>query len=134
MPANTNPIFVGTPKRPSVRTATANTNRNGSTGTYYTLFTAGANGSFFKGFRACAEVDTGNGAIRLFVQRAGAGNVELTKEWVVPATTFSAGITPLPQIEYFPEDGIMLEAGDVVKVSTHLSEAWGCSLECGGDL
>ena len=133
MAAGTTPIFVATPRSPAVRFATANTNRDGSTGTYGTLFTASANGAFFKGCRFTAEANTTAGAVRLFVQDAGAGNVEMILEVIVPATTFSAGVTPVWSYEWYPEGGIMLSASSVVKVNTHIGETFSASLVGGGD-
>lgn len=133
MAAGTTPIFVTTPKHPSVRIATANTNRDGSTGTYGTLFTAGSDGSFFKGFRWMAEGNTTAGAIRLFLQDGGSGNVELIYEAVVPLVTFSAGVTPVASGDWFPDGGIVLSANTVVKVSTNASETFSCWLEGGGN-
>jgi len=133
MAANTSPIFVLTPKHPMVRISTANTNRDGSTGTYGTLCTAGTNGSFYKGFRWQAEGNTTAGAIRLFLQDGGAGNIEMIYEAVVPATTFAAGTTPVASGEWYPAGGIVLSASTVVKVNTHVAETFSCSLEGGGD-
>lgn len=132
MPAGTAPIFVTTPKRPSVRIATANPNRDGSTGTYATLFTAGSNGSFFKAVRVIAEGTVTAGIVRIFIQKAGAGNFELYKEVPVIATTPSASVEVFTA-EYQPSEGLVLEAGDVIKCSTHNSETLAVSLEGGGD-
>lgn len=131
--ANVNPIFVLTPRSPAVRISTANTNRDGTTGTYGTLFTAGSNGCEFAGFRWIAEVNTTAGAVRLFRQDGGSGNVELLYEAVVPAVTFSAGVTPVAQGEWYPPGGIRGSAGTVFKTSTHIGEAIATSLEGGGD-
>jgi len=131
--AGTTPIFVATPRSPMVRYSTANTNRDGATGTYGTLFTAGSNGAFFPGWRTTAEGNTTAGAVRLFQQDAGSGNVEMLKELVVPAVTFSAGATPVWEGEWYPPAGIMLSASTVVKVSTHVGETFASKLEGGGD-
>lgn len=131
--AGTTPIFIATPRSPMVRFSTANTNRDGSTGTYGTLFTAGSNGSFFPGFRVTAEGNTTAGAVRLFQQDAGAGNIEMLKEIIVPAVTFVAGTTPVFEAEWYPQGGIMLSASTVTKVSTHIGETFAAKLEGGGD-
>lgn len=133
MAAGTTPIFIDTPRAPGCRASVANTNRDGSTGTYETLFTAGADGAFFQAFRWCAEGTTTAGFIRLYVQETGAGNVELIHEAPVPATTPVAGTTPVAQGEWYPPGGIMLDAGAVVKVSTQIGEPFGCFLLGGGD-
>ena len=133
MAAGTTPIFALVPKHPAVRFNTANTNRDGSTGTYGTLYTAGTNGSLFKGFRWMAEGNTTAGAIRLYLQDGGAGNVEMVYETVVPATTFAVGVTPAISGEWYPIGGIVLSASTVVKVSTHIGETFSAWLEGGGD-
>jgi hypothetical protein len=135
MAANTSPIFVGTPILPQVRIAAANVGLDGSgtPGTdIYTLFTSGANGSFFKGFRYKAEVTTTAGMIRLFVQKGGAGNIELLQEMTVAAVVASATV-PAADGEYLPANGIALEAGDVVWVTTENAETFSCWLIGGGD-
>ncbi len=131
--AGTTPIFVATPKSPNVRFATANTNRDGSTGTYGTLATVGSNGAFYKGIRFTAEGNTTAGAVRMFVQDGGSGNVEMKKEIVVPATTFSAGATPVWEGEWYPPGGLQFSANSVIKVNTHIGETFSAFLESGGD-
>lgn len=131
MAANTAAIFIETPKAPKVRISTANTARDG-TGTLGTLYTAGADGSFFKGFRFQAEGTTTAGVIRLFIQTAGAGNHELKREMLVSAVTPTTAVEATSG-EWYPAFGIMLGAGDVVSVSTHNAEAFSCWLEAGGD-
>ena len=133
MAAGNLPIFIATPKHPSVRISTANTNRDGATGTYGTLYTVGANGAFFQGFRWAAEGNTTAGAIRLFLQDGGAGNVEMIYETVVAAVTFVVGTTPVAQGEWYPVGGIMLAASTVVKCSTQIGETFSCWLEGGGE-
>lgn len=131
MASNTVPIFIATPKAPAVRVSTANTNRDGS-GTLGTLFTAGADGAFFKGFRWQAEGTTTAGVIRLYIQAAGAGNNELKAEFLVAAATASVTVAAVSG-EWYPPAGIVLGAGDIVKVSTHIGEAFSCWLESGGN-
>jgi hypothetical protein len=130
---NNDPIMIGTPRSPSVRVSTANTNRDGATGTYGTLFTAGAAGAFFPGWRWAAEGTTTAGFVRLFRQDAGSGNVELLKEMVVPAVTPAVGVTPAVEGEWYPPAGIMLSASSVLKCSTQIGEPFGCFMEGGGD-
>jgi len=130
MAAGLTPIFVLVPKSPAVRFATANTARDG-TGTLGTLFTAGADGAFFKGFRWQSEGVTTAGVIRLFIQAAGAGNFELKREMLVSAVTPSTTLEAASG-EWYPTAGIILAAGDVVKVSTHNAETFSAWLEGGG--
>jgi hypothetical protein len=132
MAAGTTPIFVLTPKCPSVRISTANTNRDGATGTYGTLYTAGSNGAFFKGIRVQAEGTTTAGVVRIFRQAGGTGNVELLKEMLILAVTPSASVEAA-SAEWFPSAGIVLDASGVLKVSTHNAETFGVHAEAGGD-
>ncbi len=131
MSAGTSAIFVTTPKAPAVRIASANTARDGS-GTLGTLYTAGSAGAFFKGFRYQAEGTTTVGVIRIFIQAAGVGNFELKREMLVAAVTPSTTVEATSG-EWYPAAGIMLGAGDVVKVGTHNAETFSCWLEAGGD-
>ena len=131
MAAGTTPIFVLTPKHPTVRIATANTNRDG-TGTLGTVFTAGSNGAFFRGVRVQSEATTTAGVVRLYIQAAGAGNNELIKELMITAVTPSASVEAT-SIEWYPSGGMVLAATDVLKASTHNAETFSVWAEGGGD-
>jgi len=131
MAANTSPIYVGTPKDPQVRISTANTNRDG-TGTLGTVYTAGANGAFFKGLRIQAEGTTVADAVRLFIQNGGAGNNELIKECIIPAVTPSDTVEAT-SYEWYPPGGIQLAASSVFKASTDQGNTYSVSLTGGGD-
>jgi len=139
MSANINAIFVGTPKMPSVRNPTANTNRDGATGTYTSLYTAGSAGSFFRGVRI--QYDTAPVAgdvVRLFYQPSG-GTLYLLKEIVIPANnpgTSGSGSPPTQEIashEWLPPTGIMMGASDVLKVTTDQGKGNIVYLIGGGD-
>lgn len=98
------------------------------------MFTAGADGAFFKGIEWASEEDaTAANCIRVFVQDAGAGNVELRYEIIIPATTFAAGTTPTAQGSYFPPGGIMLSGASVVKTNLHATDVVAVALVGGGD-
>lgn len=131
MPANTVQIHVEVPKSPQVRISVANTARDG-TGTLGTVYTAGADGSFFKGLRVQAEVTTTADAVRIFVQIGGAGNNELVKEIIIPAVTPSTTVEAA-SYEWFPPAGMQLGAGDIVKASTDQGLTYNVRLHGGGD-
>jgi hypothetical protein len=131
MAAGVDPIFVDTPKHPQVRIATANTGRDGA-GTLGTLYTAGADGAFFRGIRVQAEGTTTAGVVRIFIQALGAGNNELIKELIIPAVTPSTTVEAA-SIEWYPEGGIVLAGTDVLKASTHNAETFGVHAMGGGD-
>ncbi len=132
MSAGTNQIFVATPKAPKCRLTAANTARDGTGSNLVTLYTAGANGAFFLGFRYNGEGTTTAGVIRIFVQTAAAGNIELLREMLTTAATPSATVA-VASDEWYPASGIVLGAGDVVTVGTHNAETFSCWLMGGGD-
>lgn len=89
MAVTATPIFVQTPKNASVAlTATGNTNVDGTTGTYTTLMTAGANGSKIERIRL---VCTGTVAekVRIFI------GGKLFQEVLFAAVTPSNTVTSL---------------------------------------
>lgn len=68
MAVTATPIFVQTPKNASVQlTATGNTNVDGTTGTYTTVMTAGANGSKIERIRITTVGTTVADKVRLFI-------------------------------------------------------------------
>ena len=139
MAAGTTAVFVLVPKRPQGRISTANTARDG-TGTIGTVYTAGSNGSFFKGIHVQPEVAIPNGdVVRIFNQVAGSGNNELLLEIridiKVPQTS-AAGTPPfdvLPSVDVVLPMGLVLGAGDVLKASTDQGKTYSIALEGGGD-
>lgn len=122
----TYPQYVGTPKSPSVAISTANTNTDGTTGTYGTLMTAGASGSRIDKISIKATGATTAGMVRLFVDSA------LYKEFDIQPNTPS-GTNRTFGIEYVFDGGLVLQAGSVVKVSTHNAEAFRVAVVNGGD-
>ena len=91
MPPNTTPVFTLTPHISSARTATANTNRDG-TGTLATVATGQANGTRID--RVTIEgtgASTTPGMVRFYLDD-GAGNIRLIKEIPVTAATPSATV------------------------------------------
>lgn|SRR3990167_2103923 len=133
MAAGTTPIFVDSPLSPTGRLTTANTARDGSTGTYVALVVAGADGAKYSGFRWISEEDaTANNAVRLFLYN-GAGNDELLYEGIVPSTTYSSGVTPVPSGGYYPDEGIVLGPSDELTSSVHATDTFGIHMVGGGD-
>jgi hypothetical protein len=120
------PQYVGTPKSPSALISTANTNRDGTTGTYGTVMTAGASGSRVDTVRVQATATTTAGMIRFFIGTA------LIKELPVLAITPSA-TTPAWAADVEFENGLILEAAAVLKVSTNNAEDFAVTLTNGGD-
>ena len=123
----TSPQYVGTPKSPTAALATANTNRDGATGVYATLMTAGASGSRIDRIRVNATgASTTAGMVRLFVGTA------LILEIPVVAVTPSATNPAFSQDITF-DNGLILQASAVLKASTEKAEAFSLTVISGGD-
>lgn len=130
MTANTNPIFVLTPKIGIGQISTANTARDG-TGTIGTILSAGTYGTRVHRIVIRATVTTTAGMIRLFIHDG--SNARLYRE--IPVTS----ITPSGTVEAFShildlqnEDAIILPTGHSLRASTHNAEAFNVFAE-GGD-
>lgn len=120
------PQYVGTPKSPSVTISTANTNRDGATGTYGTVMTAGATGSRIDRIRVNALAATTAGMVRLFVGNA------LIYEIPVQANTPS-GTTPAWGQDVVFDSGLILAATAVLKASTNNAESFAITATSAGD-
>lgn len=120
------PQFVGTPKSPTVAFSTANTNRDGATGTYGTLMTAGANGSRVDSIMINALSTTTAGMIRVFV------GTSLIAEIPVIAITPSSTQPAWAYALNFP-NGLIVAATTVLKVSTNNAESFVATVTNGGD-
>lgn len=101
MTANTVPIFPLNANIGQARTATANTNRDG-TGTLSLIFTAGANGSRVKRILVKATVTTTAGMIRLYLHDG--SNYRLWLEIPVSAITPSASVAAWVYSSYLTGD------------------------------
>jgi hypothetical protein len=114
------PVFIGTPKTWMGALTTANTNRDGSTGAYVTIVSAGAApGSRIDSIRVIPVGTVTAGVVRLFVSDG--TNTRLLKEVMISAVTPSATVEDAPYDVTFP-DGLVLSNGWSLKASTHNSE------------
>lgn len=120
------PMYVGTPRSPTVSISTGNANRDGIAGAYGTLMTAGASGSRIDRVRISAVSSTTAGMIRFFVGTA------LILEVPVVAITPS-GTQPSWATDVVFEGGLILAASAVLKVSTHATEAFVVTAISAGD-
>lgn len=120
------PQFVGTPKCPTVAFNTANTNRDGTTGTYGTLMTAGANGSRVDSIMIAALYTTTAGMIRLFI------GTSLIAEIPVLAITPSSTQPAWSYAVNFP-NGLVLAAAGTLRVNTNNAESFVATVTNGGD-
>jgi hypothetical protein len=116
MAANNIPIFPKTPVNNFVSIATANTNKDGSTGAYATLHTvAAASGGFIQKFTIKALTTTTAGLIRIFIDGF------LVHEEQVTAITVSATQQGFQAIGPW---NLPVESGQVIKCSTEKSETF----------
>jgi len=120
------PQYVGTPKSPSVTISTANTNLDGSTGTYGTVMSAGASGSRIERINITATGATTAGMVRLFL------DTSLIKEVPVIAITPSA-TQPAFSTDVVFDAGLILGVLSAVKASTNNAEEFNVTVTSGGD-
>lgn len=118
------PQYIGTPKSPTVNITTANTNKDGTTGAYGTVMTAGASGSRIDRVNITATASTTAGMVRLFLGTA------LIKEVPVIAITPSA---TQPTFSFEFDAGWVLQASAVLKASTEKGESFNVTVMNGGD-
>lgn len=123
------PIFIGTPKSPTVQIATANAGRDG-TGTLGTVYTAGASGARIDRINITATGTTTAGMVRLFLFNGTINQLiaELPVVAVTPAATmpsFSADIVF--------DQGFVMQATYLLKASTNNAETFNVTVTNGGD-
>lgn len=124
--------------------ATANTNRDGTTGTYGTVYTApgtvnvpgGGEGSVVESIVICATGTTTAGAVRIF--RTSAGGTDLVREILVSAIVPSGTVKAwtIPSTEGADANGrlflnLKLMPGEILKVNTHNAEEFRITAEIG---
>lgn len=122
----TAPGYVGTPKSSTIAISTANTNRDGTTGTYGTLHTAGASGARIDVINITATGTTTAGMIRIF------DNGAMIREVPVIAITPSA-TQPAWSYDLVFEPALVMAASIVLKCSTHNAETFNLTVMNGGD-
>lgn len=118
--------YIGTPKSSTVSIATANTNLDGTTGTYGTLITAGASGSRIDSIQIKATGTTTAGMIRFFVSNS------LVREIPVVAITPSASVPSFNFVVNF-DTPLILGASVVLTCSTQIAETFKITITNGGD-
>lgn len=116
MAVTSTPIHIQTIKTASVQlTATANTNVDGSTGTYTTILTAGTNGAKIERIQINTVGTTVAEKVRLFLQG------KLYGEYTFAAATPSNTVTILTQNIDCSQSGnaLYLASGDVLKANVN---------------
>lgn len=128
---NTSPRFTRKPINAAVAVTVANTNRDGVTGTYATLYTSptaanGGTGSRIDQIGYHSIVTTTAGMIRVFVDRGGTVSLllEMSVAAVTPSATVKAasGYVDKSDATYGKLFPLYLEPGHVLKASTHNAE------------
>lgn len=133
MPVTATPIFIQTPRSEVVQNpATANTNRDGSTGTYSSAFTAGANGSLIDAIVFTAPGTTTAGLVRIFYA-PDASTYRLLAEVPVTAVTPSGTLAAFTAT-WTPPGGVPfpMKANSTLKFNMNNAEAMNCNIQ-GGD-
>lgn len=123
MPANTQPIFTLTPKVGVATITAANTNRDGLTGSYETLYTAGSNGGYVEKILCRSKGTCVATVARFFIVKSGGATAALVHEVTLAATS---AIATAALTGYEVNLDVALEAGDMLKVAigTTVSDGW----------
>lgn len=124
MAVKATPVFAQTPVLAIGQVSTANTNRDGATGTYADIFTAGADGARIEYVRVVATGTTTAGVVRLFLSTDSGSTYRLWKELLISAITPSTTIE-VAASEYMPSRPLVLPAtAGRIRASTHNSETF----------
>lgn len=125
---NLDPLFAITPKFSAVQISTANANRDGSTGTYGTLFTATEKTQISE-IRYVAVETTTAGMVRFFITDTGGLNPRMFLELTVAAVTASASVACATGLQTY--ENFVIESGQVITCSTEKAEAINCFIQAG---
>lgn len=120
MAANVTPIFTLTPNFGRLSGSVANTNLDGTTGTYYTFFTAGAFGSRVDMIRYTLATTSTAGVIRIFHDN-GTDTPRLLKVFIVPALVPSTTQEPASE-DWVPKVPLVLGAAELLIFNTNNAE------------
>lgn len=122
MAANTAPIFALTPKVNLLSIATANTNRDGVTGTYGNGPTFGTNGAMWVAVVIHAGGNTTAGMVRAFIYDG--SNTYLFREVPIPAVTASGTVPAFSTIIRPMGGGMSMQANYGLKFNTNNAETF----------
>jgi len=126
---STSAQYASTVRAAAGQVTTANPNRDGTTGAYVSIFTAGASGSRIDDIYMTATVTTTAGMIRLFISDG--TNTRLLSETPVAAITVSA--TTAAWTNVLLSQGLVIPSGYILKASTEKSEAINILVTRAGD-
>ena len=113
------PVFAVTPEIGMGQVSVANTNRDGTTGTYITLVTAAASGTRVAEIVTQATVTTTAGMVRLFLTDG--STTRMFDEIAVSAATVSASVKGNRVSTLYTN--LVIPSGWSIRASTHNSEA-----------
>jgi hypothetical protein len=113
------PVFAVMPEIGMNQVSAANTNRDGTTGTYVTLVTAAASGTRIAEIVAQATVTTTAGMVRLFLTDG--STTRMFDEIAIAAATVSASVKGTRVSTLYTN--LVLPSGWSMKASTHNAEA-----------
>ena len=130
---NTAPLAVVTVNGGIVVLAAANANRDGTTGAYPTLFTAGTSGALINRIRAqhAGAVSVASTAMVLRLWLTSGATTTLVDEVAMVAATPTASV--IGGTATFGKTNITMKAGDILKVSQTVAEAVHYVADQGGD-
>lgn len=124
MAVTATPVFAQAPVLSMGQVTTANTNRDGTTGTYVNIFTAGSNGARVEYIRVVATGTTTAGVVRLFLSSDNGSTYRLWKEILVTAITPSTSVEVFSS-EYMPSRPLVLPATNgIIRASTNNAETF----------
>jgi len=121
-------LFPQAPNNGHVSIATANTNLDGTTGTYSaTIITPGANGTIVNSIYVKAKVTTTAGMVRFFSSDGTTTNLilELSVTAVTPSATVQSFSKMLTDTDF---GNLVLKSGHTLKCSTEKAETFGVTL------
>lgn len=134
MAVTATPVFTQVPLLAQTQVTTANSNRDGATGSYSTAISVGANGSLIDYILFQATVTTAAGLIRIFYSPDAGTTWRLLAEVVTSSATVS-GTVGGAQVVWTPPGGLPLPAAasSQFKFNIANTETWTC-LVAGGNL
>lgn len=117
------PLFTQTPKVGVATITTANTSRDGLTGSYETLYTAGSSGGFVEKVLCRSKGTCVATVARFFLVKSGGASAALMHEISLAATTANANSA---LTGYEVNFDLAMENGDMLKVAigTTVSDGW----------
>lgn len=126
------PTFNQTPNLKYVQVTTANTNRDGTTGTYSSVLSWGANGGLVDWIKFQAIVTTAAGTLRIFISNDSGSTWRLLDEVPTQGATPS-GTVPGETHVWTPPNNLPLNIpiNGQLKFNVNNSETWNCIVQEG---